>query len=433
MRRLTYLSNTKPLKIVLLFLLLIAVFSNCNRVSEAEAEEEVFVAEPTYLFDIMVDSMEVIQNRIGRNQFLADLLLQYNVSYPTIDHLTRNFKDTFDVRRIRAGNNYFMMLSNDTLRTPMFFVYEISNADYVVYSLSDSIYAYRGQKLVETRIETAHGVINSSLWNALVGNGYDPDLAIKMSDIYAWTVDFFGIQKNDRFEAIYERKYIDDKPVGVGKIIAARFNHYGKDQFAYYFEQNGEGDYFDENGQSLRRAFLKAPLKYSRISSHFTNSRYHPILKYSRPHHGVDYAAPAGTPVYAIGQGVVSRKGFQSGGAGNFLYIKHNATYTTAYMHLQKFAPGVAEGSRVSQGQLIGYVGSTGLSTGPHLDFRFFKNGQPVNPLKVESPPALPINEKYLAQFKIIVDEQQKAILELVNEIDLAKSQTKQDSTRSSS
>ncbi|HMM11555.1 MAG TPA: peptidoglycan DD-metalloendopeptidase family protein [Bacteroidales bacterium] len=392
---------------------------SCTSRKPAEQTETV-VAEPTFMFDIQVDSFEVIQNQIGRNQFLADLLMQYNVSYPVIERLTRVYRDTFDVRRIRAGNNYFLMMSNDSLRTPRFFIYEISASEYVVYSLSDSIYAYRGRKPVETRIETAHGQITSSLWNALVDQGYEADLAIKMADIYAWTIDFFGIQKNDRFELVYERKYIEGRPVGVGKVLSARFWHAGKDHYAVYFEQNGQGDYFDFEGQSLRRAFLKAPLKYSRVSSHFSHGRYHPILKFTRPHYGVDYAAPAGTPVYSIGNGVVTRKGFQAGGAGNFLYIKHNATYTTAYMHLQKFAPGIQQGTRVSQGQLIGYVGSTGLSTGPHLDFRFFKNGQPVDPLKVESPPALPVEQKYMAQFKQLAEEQKAVLKKVLEEVEPA-------------
>jgi len=284
------------------------------------------------------------------------------------------------------------------------------------------LYAYSGQKSVETHIEWAHGIIHSSLWNTIVGQGYDAELAIKLSDVYAWTVDFFGIQKYDNFELMYERKYIDGEAVGVGKILASRFNHYNKDQFAFYFEQDGEGDYFDEKGESLRRAFLKAPLKYSRISSHFTHSRYHPILKIHRPHHGVDYAAPTGTPVYAIGQGVVTRKGFQKGGAGNYLYIKHNSTYTTAYMHLQKFASGIQEGTRVTQGQLIGYVGSTGLATGPHLDFRFFKHGQPVNPLTVESPPAKPVEPQNMTAFANLVAEKQKELTDFINELNLAQS-----------
>lgn len=407
----------KGFRVLLLFISFVVV--SCTNTPKPEIVAEP-VAEPQYLFDIQIDSLEVIQHRVGKNQFLTDMLMQYNVDYATIEFLARNFRSTFDVKQIKAGNNYFMMLGNDSLRKPLYFVYEINPADYVVYSLSDSLYAFRGSKPVETRVESAHGIITSSLWNAMVGNGYDADLAIKMSDVYAWTVDFFGIQKNDRFEVMYERKYIDGKAVGVGKILSARFNHYGKDQYAFYFEQNGEGDYFDEKGQSLQRAFLKAPLKFSRISSHFTNSRYHPILKYSRPHHGVDYAAPAGTPVYAIGQGVVTRKGFQGGGAGNFLYIKHNSTYTTAYMHLQKFAPGIREGSKVSQGELIGYVGSTGLSTGAHLDFRFFKGGQPVNPLTVESPPAKPVESQLMQAYLAMVDTRRKELTALIESIDLA-------------
>ncbi|MCK9291779.1 MAG: peptidoglycan DD-metalloendopeptidase family protein [Bacteroidales bacterium] len=398
------------------------VFTRCSPSQSGESSAEEQVYEPQYMFDILVDSLEIIQDQIGKNQFLADLLQQYGVPYATIDLLSRNFRDTFDVRRIRAGNNYFVMLTNDSLRQPKYFVYEINKSDYVVFSLSDSLYAYSGQKSVETHIEWAHGIIHSSLWNTIVGQGYDAELAIKLSDVYAWTVDFFGIQKYDNFELMYERKYIDGEAVGVGKILASRFNHYNKDQFAFYFEQDGEGDYFDEKGESLRRAFLKAPLKYSRISSHFTHSRYHPILKIHRPHHGVDYAAPTGTPVYAIGQGVVTRKGFQKGGAGNYLYIKHNSTYTTAYMHLQKFASGIQEGTRVTQGQLIGYVGSTGLATGPHLDFRFFKHGQPVNPLTVESPPAKPVEPQNMTAFANLVAEKQKELTDFINELNLAQS-----------
>lgn len=408
----------------LIILLLPFLLTSCNSRQTQETVTEAPKPEPRYLFDIQIDSLEVIQKSVGKNQFLTDILMQYNVDYPTIEHLVKNFKHTFDVRRLKAGNNYFVMLGNDSLRSPKYFVYEINPADYVVYSLSDSLFVYRGSKQVETKMESAHGMITSSLWNAMVGNGYDADLAIKMSDVYAWTIDFFGIQKNDRFEVIYERKYIDDKPVGIGRIISARFNHNSKDFFAFYFEQEGEGDYFDEVGQSLQRAFLKAPLKYSRISSHFSNNRFHPVLKYARPHHGVDYAAPSGTPVYAIGQGTVTRKGFQGGGASNFLYIKHNSTYTTAYMHLQKFAPGMREGARVQQGELIGYVGSTGLATGPHLDFRFFKNNQPVNPLTVESPPAKPVNSKYQQAYQILVDVRTKELHNLIETINLAMEQS---------
>jgi murein DD-endopeptidase MepM/ murein hydrolase activator NlpD len=385
--------------LVILLFAVVAIASCTGRKDQKTEEAEIIPPEPVIMYDMVVDSFNVIQGIVRPNQFLADLLLGYNVEYAAIDMIAREYRSVFDVRRIKAGNPYTLLCLPDSGYTAKYFIYEIDYTQFVVFSLQDSIFARRGVKEVEKRIETAVGVIESSLWNAMAGNGYDVNLAISLSEIYAWTVDFFGIQKNDRFEIIYEQLYVEDKAVGLGKVLAARFNHYGKDQFAFYFEQDSMGDYFDEKGQSLQRAFLKAPLKFSRISSHFSKSRYHPVLKYHRPHHGVDYAAPSGTPVYAIGQGVVTRKGYQGGGAGNYLYIKHNSVYTTAYLHLKSFAKGISEGTKVTQGQLIGYVGSTGLSTGPHLDFRFFKNGSPVNPLKVESPPAKPVEEKNMTAY----------------------------------
>ncbi len=387
----------------LIIVIAIAIASCTGRNNQKSEVAEIIPPEPVVMYDMVVDSFNVIQGTVRPNQFLADLLSGYNVDYAVIDNLARNYRHVFDVRRIKAGNPYTLLCAPDSLLTAQYFIYEIDYTEYVVFGLQDSVFARRGAKEVEKRIESAVGVIQSSLWNAMAGNGYDVNLAIRLSEIYAWTVDFFGIQKDDRFEIIYEQLYVENKAVGLGRILAARFNHYGKDQFAFYFEQDSMGDYFDEKGQSLQRAFLKAPLKYSRISSHFSNSRFHPVLKYHRPHHGVDYAAPVGTPVYAIGQGVVTRKGYQGGGAGNYLYIKHNSVYTTAYLHLKGFAKGISEGTRVTQGQLIGYVGSTGLSTGPHLDFRFFKNGSPVNPLKVESPPAKPVDEKYMTQYMELI------------------------------
>lgn len=401
---------------------LLAACSNNQAESKvAEVPEEV-EHEPLLLFDVVVDSLEVFHGQVRRNQFLSDILLGFGVDYATIDHIARNRKDVFDVRRIRAGNDFTVMAKKDSLNTPLYFAYEINNTEYVVFGLYDTLPSWRGQKVIERRIETAHGTIHSSLWNAMAGGGFDPNLANHLSEVYAWTIDFFGIQKNDQFEVIYERLYVDDKPIGIGKIMSSRFKHYGKDHFAFYFEQDSVGDYFDENGQSLMRTFLKAPLKYSRISSGFSNSRYHPILKIRRPHHGVDYAAPAGTPVYAIGEGVVTRKSYQAGGAGNYLYIKHNGTYTTAYMHLKGFAKGINQGSRVTQGQVIGYVGSTGLSTGPHLDFRFFRNGQPVNPLTVESPPAKPVDSLHLQRYHAVVNDMQQELNKILTDISLADS-----------
>ncbi len=409
----------------IVFGLFAGMLSSCkSAVDKPEDEPPPYIApEPVVMFDVVVDSLEVFHGQVRRNQFLSNILLSFGVDYAVIDHIARNRKDIFDVRRIRAGHDFAILAERDSVNTPLYFAYEINNTEYVVFGLRDTLPSWRGKKEVERRIETAHGTIRSSLWNAMVGGGFDPNLANDLSEVYAWTIDFFGIQKNDQFEVIYERLYVDNRPIGIGKVLASRFRHFGKDNYAFYFEQDSVGDYFDEHGQSLMRTFLKAPLKYSRISSGFSHSRYHPILKISRPHHGVDYAAPAGTPVYAIGDGVVTRKGFQAGGAGNYLYIKHNATYTTAYMHLRNFAKGINQGTRVTQGQVIGYVGSTGLSTGPHLDFRFFRNGHPVNPLTVESPPAKPVDSTYLERFTDVVATMQLKLSAVLEASILAESE----------
>jgi murein DD-endopeptidase MepM/ murein hydrolase activator NlpD len=237
----------------------------------------------------------------------------------------------------------------------------------------------------------------------MVDNDIDPNLANELSEIYAWTIDFFGIQKGDNFRVIYEKLFVEGEYVGLGQIIAAGFNHMGHDYNAFYFAPDSTGDFYDEEGGSMRRTFLKAPLRYRRISSGFSYSRMHPILKYRRPHLGVDYAAPAGTPVQSIGDGVVVSAGYTKQG-GYTIKVKHNGTYTTAYLHLQGFGKGIRQGVHVKQGQVIGYVGSTGLSTGPHLDFRFYRNGKAIDPLQVKAPPAKPVDTAYTEEYRHYAD-----------------------------
>ncbi len=366
--------------------------------------------EPQYVLDICIDSMEVVEGSIACNQFLSTLLSDYGVSAQTIDFIARNRRNVFDVSKIRGGNHYKILLSNDSLKTPLYWIYQIDQRDFAIFSLTDSLPARRYCKDSELRMARTNGVITSSLWNAIVGGGGDPALAVRLSDIYAWTVDFFGIQEGDAFDVVYEQEYIDSVAVGLGEIYCCKFVHRGDTLWAFRFDQEGNCDYFDENGTSLRKAFLKAPLSYSRISSKFTHSRYHPVLKYYRPHHGVDYAAPAGTPVYSIGDGVVIAKAYQRGGGGNYLKIKHNGTYATCYMHLKGYAKGIAQGVRVRQGQLIGYVGMTGVATGPHLDFRVYKNGTPIDPLKMESPPTDPVPDKDMPRYSGEVKYWRKAM-----------------------
>ena len=234
--------------------------------------------------------------------------------------------------------------------------------------------------------------------------GTSPQLAVLMSHIFGWSIDFFGIQKDDEFRLIYAQEHVDETPLNNYRIEAASFCASDSTVYAIPFVQDGEELFYNSNGNSLEGAFLKAPLDFYRISSKFSNSRFHPVLKRYRAHHGVDYAAPTGTPVYAIGSGKVIDKGYQARGGGNYVKIRHNSTYTTTYMHLSRFAKGLKVGDTVKQKEVIGYVGSTGLSTGPHLDFRVYENGKPINPLTIKSQPKKPISEQNRAAFNTVCD-----------------------------
>lgn len=391
-------------KLFYCFIILFLFLLSCSRPEKnIPVKNTVEIPEPAIIYGIAVDSLQVIKNKVKKNEFLADILLRYGVDYSAIDYIARHTKDTFDVRKIRRGNPYTVIQTNDSIPKTLYFIYEITPSSFVMYHLSDSLYAKLGHKKVITKTEKLSGTIRSSLWNSLVDQGADPNLANDLSEIYAWTIDFFGLQKGDSYKAIYEKYFVNGRYISLGRVKAASFNHNGKNIYAFYFVQNDKGDYFDEKGNSLERTFLKAPLRFTRISSRFSNSRWHPVLKIRRPHHGVDYAAPMGTPVHTVGDGTVIAKGYQKRGGGNYLKIKHNGTYTTSYMHLNGFAKGMKVGKNVKQGDLIGYVGKTGLATGPHLDFRFYRNGRAINPLKVESPPAKPVDPAYQTAFDSVV------------------------------
>jgi murein DD-endopeptidase MepM/ murein hydrolase activator NlpD len=384
--------------IVIAITLLFALDYYMSALRKAPVTENAYLPEPKVEYGIVVDSFYVVKDIVKANENLSSILLKYNTPMGTIEQLVTKAAGLFDVRKIRTGNKYTLLCTNDSTRKAEYFIYESSPTDYVVFEIGDSLHVHLGEKEVVVRTKTASGTISSSLWNAMAEINASPNLTIALSEIYAWTVDFYAIQKGDNFTAIYEELFVEGESVGLGNILSARFNQGGKDNYAFRFVQDNNTDYFDEKGQSLRRAFLKAPLKFSRISSRFSNSRMHPVLRIRRPHHGVDYAAPKGTPVHTIGSGTVTDVRY-AGGAGRMVKIKHNSTYATAYLHLSGYGPGIKTGARVQQGQVIGYVGSSGLSTGPHLDFRFYKNGTPIDPLKVESPPALPVKRELMDSF----------------------------------
>lgn len=352
------------------------------------------------IYGIDIDSLDYEKLSIRRGENLSDILLRFNIDRKRIAKCESAISKVFDIRKLRAGNNYCVITEQDSLHTLHYFIYDISPVEYFVLSLNgDDITSEKSKHKVTEKEKVAEGVIETSLWNAVVGQGLQWELAMKLSDIYAWNIDFFGLQKGDMFKAKYTERWVDTTFVGIDSIKCAMFYHDNREYHAIPFDIDGKTEYFDNDGNSLRKAFLKAPLKYSRISSKFTHSRFHPVLKIRRPHHGVDYAAPKGTPVMSIGDGKVVAKGWDKKGGGNYIRIQHNSMYSTVYMHLNGFAKGITQGSNVRQGDLIGYVGSTGTSTGPHLDFRVYKNGTPVDPLKLESPSVEPVPADSMAKF----------------------------------
>lgn len=300
----------------------------------------------------------------------------------------------FDVRKVRAGNKIKAYYSTDSLAALEYVVYENDRIRSTVFKCRDSLAVWTWDKPVTTEHKTIDVTIRTSLWNDIESSGNSPLLTLELADIYAWTVDFFGLQAGDRFRAAYDQRVCDGDIIGIDRVNFAIYNSGSYEACAIYYDQNDGGNkYWNEKGGSMRKAFLKAPLKFNRISSGFSYHRKHPVTGKVKPHTGVDYAAPAGTPVQALGDGTVISAGW-AGGGGNTIKIRHNSVYTTGYLHLSRFAKGIKAGARVHQGDVIGYVGSTGVSTGPHLDFRVWKNGSPINPLKLESPSAEPIKKE---------------------------------------
>jgi len=393
---------------IILFVVVMILQKNSNKTND-DKTGKIKIEKPQGEFGITTDSLIVFKGKIKPNQNLSEILLKYGVDYSKIDLLAKRSKPIFDIRKIRAGNNYTILCAKDSTRKAKYFIYESSAVSYVVFDLGDSVHIHKGEKEIETRIKTISGTINTSLWNDMLENKTNPVLALDLSDVYQWTIDFFGLQKGDKYKIIYEDLYVEDESVGLGKIIASWFYHAEKEFYGFYFVQDSIGDYFDDKANSLKKQFLKAPLRFSRISSGFSNSRRHPILKIRRPHHGVDYAAPRGTPVQALGDGKVTEVHYK-GGYGKYVKIRHNSVYTTGYAHLSKYGKGIKAGVYVNQGEIIGYVGSTGMSTGPHLDFRVYKNGQAINPLKMESPPSKPVDSVNIERYNLLMKKRSKEL-----------------------
>jgi len=395
---------------IILSAILLSLFVSCNNSKNSKSEFNAVptdtiaskkVISPVFMYGIQSDSFNLVTGNIKRNGFLSEILIKHGVSMQEIDQALKNSRSVFDVRKIRSGNNYILFCDRDSIARARYLVYEHDPSTCYVFSFNDSLNITLFRKEIRSEIKYSSGTIETSLYNAMINGGLHQSLVNELSEVFAWTVDFFGLQKGDNFKVIYEEFFIDGKSLGVGRIYGAQFTWSDKTITAIPFIQDGKESFFDISGNSLRKAFLKAPLQFSRISSHFSSARMHPILRIIRPHYGVDYAAPVGTPVHAIGDGrIISAS--DEGGAGKMVRIQHNSVYATGYLHLSRFGEGVAAGKFVKQGDIIGYVGTSGLSTGPHLDFRFYKNGSPVDPLKVDAPPVEPISEENKVKFEKI-------------------------------
>ena len=395
-------------KVFLIFSIILSIFLNYG--CSIDTEEQPLITEVDTVinskitetkFGFPVDSFELQEGKIRRNQNMSDLLRDNDVSFQTINVLVEKAQQVINLRKIRRGNQYTLFFDKDSINNLQYLVYEHSPTEYFIFKVQAPVYVYKNEREITSVQKTATGVIQTSLWQTIKDQNINPLLVNELSDIFAWSIDFFGLQQGDFFKVIYEEQFVDSTSFGLGKIYAVYFNHAGEDFYAIPFIQDGSESFYDQDGNSLRKAFLKAPLRFSRISSRYSYSRMHPILKIRRPHLGVDYAAPYGTPVQAIGDGKIIKTGW-NGGAGRMVKIKHNSVYTTAYLHLSRYGKGVKSGKYVKQGDIIGYVGSTGLSTGPHLDFRFYKNGYPIDPLKVKAPPVNPVKEENLVKFNKI-------------------------------
>ena len=408
---------------ILLFLGLI-IFYSCQNTKKEELSEEIIEEEKPIIieeFGYIMNDYKVIKDTIQKGESFGEILDRHHIDYPEIYKIAEAAKDTFDIRKLRAGKPYTILAKNDSTEQAQVFIYQPNKVEYLIVDFTDSIQTKFGRKEVKIVERTASGVIESSLSEVMESQGLNYVLALEMSDIYAWTIDFYHLQKGDNFKLIYEEKFINDTvPVGIGNIKAAYFVHKDQPIYAFNFVTDSTknvNDYYDENAKTLRRQFLRSPIKFSRISSRYNLKRR---IKYYgnrvRAHKGTDFAANVGTPIMSTANGTVVASRYK-GGNGNYVKVRHNSTYSTQYLHMKSRA--VKKGQYVKQGDVIGYVGMTGNTSGPHVCYRFWKNGKQVDPFRQKLPSAEPIKEElkdhyfeYIGPIKDQIDQVQNDMLE---------------------
>jgi len=389
-------------RIAIILFVLFSILS-CDKSEEKEDAPKTIVPKPEYIqkaFGFILNDFDVVNDTIVSGDTFGSILEKQNLGTNRVHEINEKIQDTFDVRKIRIGKPYTILRTKDASKKIQAFIYEPDNLSYYVVDLRDSVFAYKKVKPITLRRRTIAGELDGSLSEALDQQNVGPSLAPEIAKVYAWSIDFFKLRKGDKFAVTITERYVNDSIYdGVENLEAAFFEYKGKIIYAFPFAQDttsGKIDYFDEEGKVLKNFFLKAPLKFSRISSHFSGNRFHPVQQIWKAHKGTDYAAPQGTPIMTTASGVVEQTGFTAGN-GNFVKVKHNATYSTQYLHMSKIL--VRRGQHVTQGDIIGKVGSTGLATGPHVCYRFWKNGVQVDALRLKLPNSEPMNKKYKPRF----------------------------------
>ena len=374
-------------KISLIFIAITTLLS-CNKTEKITPIKVVKAKVKNSDFGFNFADYNVVQDTVKKGDTFGTIIEKQNIGNRKVYEIVQSIKDTFDVRSIRPNKAFTVLGTKDKTNKIQVFVYQPDALQYYIFDFRDSlVVASKKIRPITIRRKMIGGVLKGSLSETLDNAGVDTALAGKMTKIYSWTIDFFKLKKGDRFGLIFTERYINDSIYdGVENLEAAFFEYKGNIKYAFPYCQNpanGKIDYYDDEGKTLKNFFLKSPIKFSRISSRFSARRFHPVQGRWKAHNGTDYAAPTGTPITTTASGIVEKTGYTAGN-GNFVKVKHNSTYATQYLHMSKIL--VRKGQRVTQGAIIGRVGSTGLATGPHVCYRFWKNGVQVDALRLNLP-----------------------------------------------
>lgn len=408
------------MKRLFLIFLAITLFTSCKHTENKSVQKH----KKTVLHDefgLKLNEFNIVEDTIQSGDTFGSILEKQNLNGLQVYDIVAKVKDTFDVRSIRKGKPYLILRTKDRTNKIQAFIYQPDRLNYYLVDFRDSIAVFKKTRPVKFTTRTIAGALNGSLSETLQNLKVDPALAPKIAKIYAWSIDFFKIQKGDKFAMTFTERFINDTVYdGVDSLKASYFEYKGKKIYAFPFSPDGSSrkqQYYDEEGKTLKNFFLKAPLKFVNITSHYSANRFHPVQLIWKAHKGTDYAAPTGTPIMTTAAGVVEQAGFTTGN-GNFVKVKHDRTYSTQYLHMSKIL--VKRGQRVTQGQIIGKVGSTGLATGPHVCYRFWKNGVQVDALKLNLPTSTPMDAKikprYLSQMTPL-----KKVLDSISDLKFRK------------